>query len=303
MSGEPEYKINGIDAIYWINLDRSPDRTENMLDLFQDDAFLKVPTYRFSAVDGKSDNIDNLIDVKEKTITDGEYGCLLSHLEIMREFSKSNYDVALILEDDTTLEFKPYWKKDLKDVIANAPSDWEIIMLCYISNDIPKDEYTYNKNQYWSTLAYVINRPGATRIINDIYRDGKYHLESEINNEADQYIFQKVRTYVYKYSYFIYKYGETSTLHQRAVSRHDLSRQRIENMLMGNETDNVSEGFTSKINESITDSFEYFMNNSLFILLRLLILLLLLLILFFIMIIHLKMGNNLSKYWIKIWTK
>lgn len=223
--------INGIDIIYWINLDRSVERKNNMEQILTDDCFNGVEKKRFSAVDGKEpNNIDSKINVTKKSITDLEYGCLLSHLEVIREFSKSDYEIALILEDDLTLDFKKYWDKDLQEVINNAPKNWEAIMLSYISNELPNEEYTFNENKYWSTLAYVINKKGANKLINNMYYDNKYVIDPNINNEADQYIFQKINTYVYKYPFFIYKYGEESTLHQGAITRHDISRKRIEKM-------------------------------------------------------------------------
>lgn len=238
--------INGVDVIYWINLDRSTERKTNMEKLFMDDSFDNIEKIRFSAIDGKNpNNIDKLINVEKKSISDLEYGCLLSHLEVIKEFLNSNYDICLIMEDDNTLDFKKYWKQDLKNVIDNAPLDWEAIMLSYISNGIPPYEYTYNKNEYWSTLSYVINKKGASNLIDNMYYNGKYKIDAKINNEADQYIFQKIKTYVYRYPYFIYKYGETSTLHQDAITRHNISRKRIEEMY--NNESNFIEGFSNYI--------------------------------------------------------
>ena len=62
-----------------------------------------------------------------------EYACLLSHLEAIREFSSSNHQTALIMEDDATLEFKPYWNKFVREIIARAPYNWEMIQMCYMS--------------------------------------------------------------------------------------------------------------------------------------------------------------------------
>ena len=244
--------INGIDVIYWINLDRSTERKQNMEKLFMDDSFQNIEKIRFSAIDGKnSKTIDDFINVEKKSISDLEYGCLLSHLEVIREISNNDYDIVLIMEDDNTLDFKKYWKTDLKTVIDNAPKDWEAIMLSYISNEIPPNEYTYNENKYWSTLAYVINKKGAKKLIDNMYYNGKYTIDSNINNEADQYIFQKINTYVYKYPFFIYKYGELSTLHQGAIVRHNISRMRIEEMYNG-----YTEGF-SNYTISIYSYFSY----------------------------------------------
>lgn len=259
--------LNGIDIIYWINLDRSTDRKDRMNTLFKDPEFNNIPIQRFSAIDGKKDNIDSMITVKEKKITKPEYGCLLSHLEIINEFSQTDYNVALILEDDITLDFKKYWTRNIKEVIDNAPIDWEIIMLCYHSDNLPSNLYTRNNNNFWSTAAYIINNKSAKKIINEIYNNNTYHLEDNIKHAADDYLFIKLKTYVYKYPYFIYGYSEKTTIPTSNVRYHNYSRLQIENMYEdeiknNNENDNeieeITEGF-SVYNDIIYDFYsKYF---------------------------------------------
>jgi GR25 family glycosyltransferase involved in LPS biosynthesis len=253
--------LNGINVIYWINLDRSTERRNNMENIFADGSFDNIEKIRFPAIDGKNENlVDSILDVPKKSISYVEYACLLSHLEAIHTFLNSDYENALIMEDDVTLDFKKYWKKDLKEIIDNAPMDWEIIMLTYISNKIPEEEYIFNRNEYWSAMAYIINKKGAKRLIENTYIDNKYKIDPSINNESDQYIFQKINTYVYKYPYFIYKYGENSTLHQSAVKRHDASRQRIEDMYAIEYKGDTIEGFSKY---DISDDYsEYNLKNS-----------------------------------------
>jgi len=224
--------INGIDIIYWINLDSSTERKENMEEMFKDPCFKEVPVIkRFSAVDGSNPElINSMIHINTKKITVKEYACLLSHLEIIKNFSKSSYNIALIMEDDVTLDFKQYWKNDVQTIIKNAPDDWDIIMLAYISNEIPLYTYTFNNDTYWSTLAYVINKQSAKKIINEMYKNEKYYVTKNYKHDADVYIFQMLKTYTYKYPLFIYKYDESSTLHQDAIGGHNDSRKRIEYM-------------------------------------------------------------------------
>jgi len=220
--------LNGIDIIYWINLDRSPDRKTRMLEMFTDDSFKEIPIKRFSAVDGKNENIDEMMTIRKRKLTNPEYGCLLSHLEIINEFSKTDYPVAMLMEDDITLDFKKYWRKSIRQVIDNAPKDWEIILLCYHSDIHPIDEYTLNENNYWSTGAYIINNAAAKKLTSMTYINGTYHLDDNIKQAADDYLFIKLRTYVYKYPYFIYGYSENTTIPTSNVKYHNYSRRKIE---------------------------------------------------------------------------
>ena len=109
--------INGFDIIYWINLDRSNDRRNNMLKML---SYLPIRNIRITAIDGKNSTDDMIYNNIITTNYNGsktEFACLLSHLNTIRLFSESDYNIALILEDDMTLEFAKYWIKDIKSII------------------------------------------------------------------------------------------------------------------------------------------------------------------------------------------
>ena len=239
--------LDGIDIIYWINLDRSTDRRYNMESLFKDDAFKDIPQQRIVAFDGKS-NPESVIDKLSfihKRNSDTEYACLLSHLETIRAFDNSSHNVALIFEDDVTLEFKKYWKKSVKEIISNAPQDWEIIMLSWIYDfnknvlfdDWNDSQANYDKNndKYYSTLSYLINKKGSNKIM-QTYTKNKYVLKNNLVPVADVYLYQTLNTYVYKYPMFIYKSDNDSLIHANHLNLHLKSKNKIvelyDNMLV-----------------------------------------------------------------------
>jgi GR25 family glycosyltransferase involved in LPS biosynthesis len=215
--------IDGVDVIYWINLDRSPDRRQRMEQMFKDPVFKGKKIVRVSAVDGKASNIDQLLNanlegMQPDKFSKVEYACLLSHLNTIKQFSESTDETALIMEDDMTLEFKPYWKKTVKQIMDNAPSDWDIIQLCYItSNTIPNKMYTKNPGNIYSTGAYLINKK---------YKPTKV-LNPNTKHSADDYLFTLSNTYVYKYPMFIYGDSETSTIHPDHFAMHNKSKCNI----------------------------------------------------------------------------
>ncbi len=214
--------LDGIDIIYWINLDRSVDRKKWMEELFQDPVFRNVPNQRINAVDGKTPGIiDSMLNIPEKQDghTDVVYACLLSHLNAIKELSTSKYNIALISEDDICLDFQKYWKKPISEIIGNAPADWDIIQLYYfVEDDFLPDEYTFNKNsQYSSAIAYLINKKASKKIMDGIYINGKYKLKMEHPHSADNYIYRELISYVYKYPFMIHKTENDSTLHQEHV--------------------------------------------------------------------------------------
>lgn len=231
-------------CIYWINLDRSPDRRKNMEKMLQT---IDISNERISAIDGKNEKIYDMIDTNNYDSTDSEYGCLMSHLEAVRTFKNSNNRVALILEDDCTLELKKYWdgtthektlNQKINEIISNAPKDWEIIMLSYIvelnhplnnwSND---EKYIRFDSGIYSTLSYLINKKGAKKLIDDCdnlscYKDNVYLLNSNAQHKADHYIYKNTITYCYKYPLFIYD-NEDSTIHDDHLNFHKQNKERI----------------------------------------------------------------------------
>lgn len=243
--GQAEYEISskpraniryldGIDMIYWINLDRSTDREILMKQLLKDEEFNGIPIERVSAVDGKTpDLVYPRLQLMYKQKNDYEYACMLSHLDTIRKFSRTSLPVALIMEDDVTLEFKKYWRKSVREIMTNAPPDWEIIQLCYNTPNNINQFQLYERNLYNKTVcaaAYLIKNSAAKRLINDIFENGKYKLESYIIHHADCYIFNKTVTYTYKYPLFIYRTGNDSLLHPQDLKDHERSKKQIEKM-------------------------------------------------------------------------
>ena len=220
--------LDKIDIIYWINLDRSEKRRKNMEESLKQ---IKIKNQRIKAVDGKFDSDENIYG--KFIITDNfnksskiEYACLLSHLNAIKTFSESPHDIALILEDDLSLEYTKYWDKKISEIIDEAPSDWEIIMLNYASEEKLETDYTLNFYGRISCCgSYLINKKGAQRLINNIYTNGKFILLPKSVHTSDNYIYTELRTYAYKYPYFTYPTNNDSTIHEWHIDYHVYTKE------------------------------------------------------------------------------
>lgn len=229
--------LDGIDIIYWINLDRSPDRRTQMESLLENKVFDGIPNQRIVAFDGKNNSklvFSKLNIPPPKKQTNTEYACLLSHLEAIRTFHESEHNVCLIFEDDVTLEFQKYWTKSVKQIIENAPRDWDILLLSYMykgksnkfySWDTNNDEYD-NAINYYSGISYLINKHGSSKIMKT-YHNGIYNLSSNTTHVADSHIYELTNSYAYKYPMFIYKTVNNSTIHSDHIPYHVQSKERI----------------------------------------------------------------------------
>jgi GR25 family glycosyltransferase involved in LPS biosynthesis len=238
--------INNIDVIYWLNLDKSVNRKKEMEILLSDSVFDGIPKIRINAIDGNDDNFKKMFnydDFINHQINANEYGCLLSHLEAIKTFANRGDDdeIALIFEDDVSLDFKKYWSVDIKTIMNEAPQDWDIIQLCYITQNynIPKNNFESYKS---STSAYIIKKKSAIKMINNCFIDNKYKLDSKIDPVADVYLYEVNKTYLYKYPLFIYKSNNDSTIHPDHLDDHEKSKKLIIEHIYGNFI-NVDEHF------------------------------------------------------------
>ena len=206
----PTNKINI--PILYINLDKSLERNNYIEDQI---GFYKLENIaRISGIDGKQ-NLN--INIKEGNLDGIEYknycgnkftelGCLLSHIKAIKYAYDNNYNETLIVEDDCYFGLMPCWDKDtLKDILSGLPSDWEIVALYHNKRIESGKKYTLikDKNGYrFGTVAYVINRRGMEKILND---SGHDIIDFKNNKLAvsDDYIYDLANTYIYNLSLFI----------------------------------------------------------------------------------------------------
>jgi hypothetical protein len=233
---EINYKlINNIDIILWINLDKSTKRRINMENILSN---FDIINKRIDAIDGGIiENISNkYFKCQEENeypkFSNKEYAILATHLKAIDEYCNIDegsikYGIALICEDDLSLDFYKYWKKDIKSIIEEAPDDWEIILLGYFSLNLDRKESFSKWNNEWSAISYLVRREKVKEkicFLKDIYSDrwlcNKYDLMV-----SDNYIFSKFKTYVYKYPYFTFPDDNDSTFHEDHINYHKIYKQ------------------------------------------------------------------------------
>ena len=216
--------------IYWINLDRSPERKVLMENQFKE--YNITNHQRIQGIDGK--NVD-FTEYKDKCadITVYELACTLSHLKAIQTSYNNNDEYALIFEDDCSFEYLKYQKysiQELVNIMNNDHKDWNILQLCTSGRidqnkrmrDNPKLIEKKNKN---CTTAYLITRKGMKNLLDC---SSKY-------TPADHYLYSYTRnTFFLTKPYFIYHFSNIikSDVHnqgknsnQTAYKREDESKQ------------------------------------------------------------------------------
>lgn len=181
-----------VDKIYVINMDKDKDRME-ILDKKM--KVLGLEYQRISGVDGKK----VYPKYKDKTkLRPGQIGCLLSHIEVLKDAIKNNYNNIMVLEDDILFHhnFHQEFKKKYQKILKNEKRFDLIYLGCtqsmggpgFWGNTKMKDEY-YDNKYTDGTYAMLINKnifevikkqaesykiPIDTSISNNILSNNKY---------------------------------------------------------------------------------------------------------------------------------
>lgn len=173
---------------YYINLDKSEDRRNNLLDQFQRYSPSTSLT-RIPAVTG---------EYEQNKLTKGEVGCYLSHMKAIQTAYNNGDQWSLILEDDAELILIPYWKYTLSELVSRAPDDCGIIQLYYYNRVVENEKNTFvpRTSKDYSTAAYIISRKAM-----------EYHLNNfngEIRNPIDIEVYKlpNLTTYITSRYYF-----------------------------------------------------------------------------------------------------
>lgn len=208
-------KFNKINVpIYYINLDRSPQRKKFMEEQF--DKYNIFNYQRITGIDGKNLNDNLKFNINGTTfinnykdLTKNEIGCLLSHLKAIITAYDNDLDEVLILEDDCSFDLMFFWKDKLTNILdkLNKPN-WDIIKLytdgeCLDFNSENCSLHTPEKG-CWGCVAYLINKKGMEKIIDFIKPNdrneiilGKY-IDDKLfptRGLSDIFIYQIAKTY------------------------------------------------------------------------------------------------------------
>ena len=182
-----------LSKIYFINLDRRPDRYEHFLKQCHDNYIEYNKISRFNALDGKIYNFSEEekhmfrnVDYRTQNFSKRIMGNQLSHYYILKEMVKQNYSYIIIFQDD--IQLRNDFKKELEKVINNIPENAEIINIAFHKfaaynqfipwnlnqRDEEKEMSKININDYVCllnetvnpcSLGYIVTLKGAKNLI------------------------------------------------------------------------------------------------------------------------------------------
>lgn len=141
-----------------INLDRRIERWRQMEQKLQQHGIHAVQ--RFAAIDGETATIP-----ASWPGTPGAYGCLLSHLEVVREARRRGLPSILIFEDDVV--FDDQFESKFSDFIRQLPADWDMLFFGALHKEelIKVSDNIGRITQAHSTYAYALRATGFDAFI------------------------------------------------------------------------------------------------------------------------------------------
>lgn len=233
-------KINYINKILWINLDRSIERKKHMEELFSN---VSVPNLRVSAIDGLNLNMENIkINNFTRKMSNFEIACTLSHIKAINILNDTEGDYFMICEDDISFNNIYLFNDDLTTIIQKSPN-FDILMINKIYHRYTILEYKYLKwSDYYregidymsGTGCYIISRNGINNICNFCYNKNDTLVINKDIDVADLFIYKYVNTYTYLYNFISTQDDIKSTIHQENMDSHKMS-SNIQNNIIYND--------------------------------------------------------------------
>jgi hypothetical protein len=148
--------------IYWINLDRRPDRKEHMEHLLCNN---KENHFRIQAVDYQN-NFYPYTVIRHPNLNAGEHGCSSSHIKALAYFLETSEDkYCFIAEDDLSNEYSDYWQEKHYEYLKS--DTYEILQLQTTGNSYTNISGTIDPEKICDagTTIYKISRIIANKIV------------------------------------------------------------------------------------------------------------------------------------------
>ena len=121
------FKLKGLPAIYWLNLDADENRRFYMEEQFK---YWEITNHtRISGYDAREDDVSGYLKGRiPDNVSQPELGCCMSHLKAIKHFYEETDDeYCMILEDDVDFSTVRYWNSTTRQLnLAQLTGDFNI---------------------------------------------------------------------------------------------------------------------------------------------------------------------------------
>ena len=226
LNSDLEYNLRTIfdvtPILYWINLDSSKDRYNNMIQ--------QLGKFQYN-VRVRAVSEPCIKNYNTSVYSKQQISCLCSHLKAMRVSLQDKYRTyAVICEDDIDLREMKNFHEIMFYYVKSAPSNWDVLQLYTIqskhtqvnTNNMLKWE-KWNRTKF-STLIYIINKSYIRKMIS---------CASQISTKskqlaADEFIYNKGNTYTITIPYFKDDLSFNSLINSNNYELHRSNKEYLE---------------------------------------------------------------------------
>lgn len=153
--------------IYYINLDRSPDRYAFMETQLEQ---LGLSATRIAAVDAETAALP--VGPAWRGFRPTEIACFLSHLECWKQIAAGPHDVGVVLEDDVAVAgsagtlLKADWHMPAGVDVLKLETTRQMVRAS-VKADLPNTEFAYRRlySFHLGAAAYALSRAAAARLV------------------------------------------------------------------------------------------------------------------------------------------
>jgi len=151
--------MNNLPKIYYINLKKSLDRNNYMINQFKQ---YKISNYeRVDAEDILNyKNLSFLNGELPKGIRPVEAIVTFSHLKAIKKFIDSEEDWAIIVEDDVDFSTSKYWNFSWEEIFKLLPKNLSILQMTLSTRKNKDINFHLHIRSFWdfNATAYLINK-------------------------------------------------------------------------------------------------------------------------------------------------
>lgn len=172
-----KHKLKNFPPIFVVSVKQSTDRRSTIYRDFQKYGLEKNVYWGiFDLWDPSKYNVtgSNLEDLHI-----GSYGPATSHILINKIWTENtNYDEAIIIEDDCLFDFVKYWNFTWGDFYKALPKDWGLVQLAYMRENPDELKFEFKKRYAFDfgCQIYLVKRHYAEEIVRRYWREDGFDL-------------------------------------------------------------------------------------------------------------------------------
>lgn len=156
-------KLSNFPPVYYISLEESTDRQQNLADQFSNWGIQNYTPMIFKRFAECSDIIHGPL---VHTLNSSNKGASTSHLKSIKKWlTETDEPYAVFFEDDVSLKTVEYWDFTWSDFMGQLPEDWEAVQLMWVRPHMVKVEFRRRYPDDWSATAFMLTREYGQKLV------------------------------------------------------------------------------------------------------------------------------------------